>query len=97
MIKSFEITASRFKFDPSVLEVTEGDEVRLTLHSADGTHGFAIKEMKVKLAVPKGGAAVSTGFLASRPGTYEVTCSEYCGSGHRDMKARLIVNPRGAR
>lgn len=96
-VKVFEITASRFKFDPAVLEVTEGDEVRLTLYSADGRHGFAIKGFKVKVTIPKGGAPVSVSFVASRAGTFEVTCSEYCGPGHRDMKARLVVAPRGTR
>ena len=96
-VKSFDITVSRYKYDPSVIEVTEGDEVRLTLHSADGTHGFAIKELRVKVTIPKGGAAVSTGFVATRPGTFDVTCSEYCGSGHRDMKAQLVVDPRGTK
>ena len=69
----------------------------MTLHSADGTHGFAIKELKVKVTIPKGGASVSAGFLASRPGTFDVACSEYCGPGHRDMRARLVVTPRGTR
>ena len=64
-VKAFDITVSRYKYDPSVIEVTEGDEVRLTLHSVDGTHGFAIKELKVKVTIPKGGAPVSAGFLAS--------------------------------
>jgi len=26
-------------------------------------------------------------------GTFEITCSEYCGSGHGRMKAWLIVTP----
>ena len=77
--------------------MTEGDEVRLTLRSVDGTHGFAIKDLKVKVTIPKGGAPVSVGFLASQVGTFDVTCSEYCGPGHRDMKARLVVTPRGLR
>src|SRR6185295_9037757 len=45
--RTFEITASRFKFEPAVIEVREGDEVRLNLHSADTTHGLEIKELKV--------------------------------------------------
>jgi cytochrome c oxidase subunit II len=96
-VRVFEITASRFKFEPAVLEVTEGDEVRLTLRSVDGRHGFAIKELRVKVTIPKGGELVSADFLANRAGTFDVTCSEYCGSGHRDMKARLVVTPRGLR
>jgi cytochrome c oxidase subunit 2 len=95
-VRSFEITASRFKFDPASLEVTEGDEVRLTVRSLDTTHGFEIKAFGVKVKVPKGGEPVSVSFVASRAGTFEIACSEYCGPGHRNMKARLLVATRGA-
>jgi heme/copper-type cytochrome/quinol oxidase subunit 2 len=92
--RTFEITASRFKFEPDTIEVTEGDEVRLTLHSADTNHGLEIKELKVKIKIPKGGGQVSVGFVAARAGTFAITCSEYCGSGHRRMKGTLVVAPR---
>jgi heme/copper-type cytochrome/quinol oxidase subunit 2 len=39
---SVEVTASRFEFQPEQIEVAEGDRVRLTVHSADSKHGFAI-------------------------------------------------------
>ena len=54
-VRSFEITASRFEYDPAVLEVEEGDQVRLSLRSTDTVHGFEIKELKVKIKIPKGG------------------------------------------
>jgi cytochrome c oxidase subunit 2 len=95
-VRTFEITASRFAYDPDVLEVNEGDEVRLVARSADTVHGLEIKELKVKIKIPKGGAPVRAGFVATRPGTFTITCSEYCGTGHRRMKARLVVAPRSA-
>jgi cytochrome c oxidase subunit 2 len=95
-VRTFEITASRFKFDPAVIEVAEGDQVRLVLRSADSLHGLAIKELKVKVKIPKGGDAALTTFVASRAGTFEITCSEYCGLGHRTMKANLVVTPVGS-
>ena len=93
-VRTFEITASRFEYDPSVLEVDEGDEVRLSLRSADTAHGLEIKELKVKIKIPKGGNPVRVGFVATRPGTFAITCSEYCGTGHRRMKGSLVVVPR---
>ena len=95
--RTFEITASRFKFEPDTIEVTEGDEVRLTLHSSDTNHGLEIKELKVKIKIPKGGEPVSVTFVAARAGTFAIACSEFCGSGHRGMKASLVVRPREAR
>jgi cytochrome c oxidase subunit II len=93
--KAFEITASRFQFEPAVLDVTEGDRVVLTLRSADTTHGLSIPEFKVKATVPKGGAPVTVEFMASKAGTFPFECSEYCGAGHRQMKGRLVVAERG--
>jgi cytochrome c oxidase subunit 2 len=96
-VRTFEITASRFKFDPAVIEVAEGDEVRLVLRSVDSLHGLAIKELKVKVKIPKGGEQALTSFVATRAGTYDIVCSEYCGIGHRNMKARLVVAAPGTR
>jgi heme/copper-type cytochrome/quinol oxidase subunit 2 len=48
----------------------------------------------VKVEIPKGGDPVSVDFVASTPGSYRFKCSEYCGSGHRGMKGRLVVQPK---
>jgi len=92
--RHFDVIASRFHFEPASLEVTEGDRVALTLRSADGTHGIAIPEFKVKATIPKGGAPVTVEFVAAKAGTFPFDCSEYCGSGHRQMKGRLVVAAR---
>jgi cytochrome c oxidase subunit 2 len=92
---TIEITAQRFAFMPAVVEVVEGDQVTLAVTSADGTHGIEIKALKVKREVPRGGAVATLSFTAPAPGTFEINCSEYCGRGHNDMKAALVVSPRG--
>ena len=92
-VKSFEVTASRFKFEPAVFEVTEGDTVALTLRSSDTVHGLTIKALGVKIVIPKTGEPVQVRFKAPRAGTFEIACSEYCGSGHRRMKGQLVVAP----
>ena len=92
--RAIEMIASRFKFEPETLQVSEGDRVRLTLRSTDTEHGFTIKKLNVRVAVPKTGDPVTVEFVADRPGTYEFKCSEYCGSGHGRMKGQLVVTPR---
>jgi cytochrome c oxidase subunit 2 len=90
-LKTFTITATKYKFDPARIEVTAGDTVRLILKSADVTHGFAIREFGVKAKLPKDGTPVTVEFLADQAGTFNFTCSVYCGSGHRGMKGQLVV------
>ena len=92
---TIEITAKRFAFLPATVEVVEGDQVTLAVTSSDGTHSIEIKTLKVKKEVPRGGTVVTLSFTAPAPGTYEINCSEYCGRGHNDMKAALVVSPRG--
>jgi cytochrome c oxidase subunit II len=95
--KVIEVVAKRFEFEPSTIEVTEGDRVRLLVRSADGPHGVEIKEFKVKKAVPRakpGDSPVTIEFVASTAGTFPILCSEYCGKGHEDMKGTLVVQAK---
>ena len=92
--KVFEVVARRFDFEPATIEVTEGDHVRLLVRSADGPHGVEIKQFKVKKAVPRakpGDSPVVIEFVASSAGEFPILCSEYCGSGHKDMTGTLVV------
>jgi cytochrome c oxidase subunit II len=93
--RTIEVVASRFKFTPAVIQVTEGERVLLKVRSSDGTHGIGIKEFQVKAKVPKTGEPVTVEFVASKAGTYVVKCSEYCGGGHSRMKGELLVHPKG--
>jgi cytochrome c oxidase subunit 2 len=93
--RTFEITASRYVFEPDRIEVQQGDRVRLILRSADTVHGLAIDGYDVKVAIPRGGEEVSVEFMAHRSGMFRMKCSEYCGSGHRRMQGRLVVTEAG--
>ena len=90
----FEVTASRYAFEPARVEVRQGDVVELVLRSADTDHGLAIKAYAVKVAIPRGGETVGVSFVASQPGTFPIECSEYCGSGHKRMRGELVVVER---
>ena len=95
--KVIEVVARRFEFEPSTIEVIEGDRVRLLVRSADGPHGVEIKQFKVKKGVPRakpGDSPVTIEFVASTAGTFPILCSEYCGKGHEDMKGALVVQAK---
>jgi cytochrome c oxidase subunit 2 len=93
-IKTIDVVASRFKFDPATIAVVQGDRVRLRVRSADRAHGIGIKAFRLKALIPNAGETVTVEFVADRTGTFEISCSEYCGSGHAAMKGRLIVSAR---
>lgn len=89
-----EVVARRFAFEPAVIEVTEGEPVRLVVTSADGVHGLQIKKFKVSKEIPRGTKPVVIDFTPKEPGRYPILCSEYCGDGHDDMTGTLVVLAR---
>lgn len=89
--RSIEVVATRFAFEPSRIEVTEGERITLVVKSGDGVHGIEIKKFKIKKKVPRGGDPITIEFVASAAGEFPILCSEYCGDGHEDMKGMLVV------
>jgi cytochrome c oxidase subunit II len=92
--RTFQVTASKYKFEPARIEVNEGDAVKLVLHSTDTTHGIEIGEFNVKAVIPKDGTPVTVEFVASKAGTFQFKCSHFCGMGHGRMKGEIVVKPR---
>jgi cytochrome c oxidase subunit 2 len=90
VIHEVQITAMKFSFEPAIIQVVAGEPVRLVIHSGDTVHGFAIRELKIDLQIPKANAPVTVEFTAPSAGRYEIACSEFCGGGHGRMKAVLV-------
>jgi len=89
-VHEVQIVASRFTFEPSTIQVTAGESVRLVVRSKDGTHGVAIPKLKIDLHISNSGDPVTAEFTAPAAGEYEIACSEFCGRGHAQMKAALV-------
>lgn len=89
-VHEIQVVAGKFAFEPAVIQVTAGEPVRLVIRSKDTRHGFAIPKLKIDVQVPKGGDPVTVDLVAPAPGRFEIACSEFCGSGHGQMKAALI-------
>jgi len=89
-VHQIEIVAGKFAFEPATIQVTAGEPVRLVIRSKDTVHGFSIPKLKIDVRIPKGGDPIIVEFVAPTPGRFEIACSEFCGSGHGQMKAVLI-------
>ncbi len=68
-----------------------GKNVRFELRAQDVIHGFYIPDLRVHQdAVP---GIVSTVWVqATKPGTYEIRCTQFCGTNHYQMKGQIIVD-----
>ena len=90
-VKEFKMTAKQFAFEPSTIEVNKGDKVRLIVTSTDVPHGIAIKEYGINQRLDVG-KPVTIEFIADKQGTFTAYCSVFCGTGHKDMKGKIIVH-----
>jgi len=64
--------------------------VLVHLSSKDVIHSFGLIEMRVKQdAVP--GMSMPVWFVPTRPGEYEIACSQLCGLGHFRMRGFITV------
>jgi len=89
--KEFDVRAFQWGFNPSKIEVSEGDTVVLRISSEDVDHGFNLPQFGVnKKIVP--GETVTVEFVADKKGTYRFFCNVFCGEGHEQMEGQLIVN-----
>ena len=85
-----EISAKRFEFTPNAITLKRGETVILRLTSADVTHGFYSKQLKIdELIVP--GKPVEVKLTPQTAGNFVVICDHFCGSGHGNMKMNVVV------
>jgi cytochrome c oxidase subunit 2 len=95
VVQEFMMTAERFKFVPDVIEVSPGDTVVINIKGLDdgrGTgHGFAISDFNVNEQIGED-ETVTIEFIADKKGTFTFACSVPCGSGHPNMKGKLVVD-----
>lgn len=65
--------------------------VALRLRARDVLHSFSVPAMRIKQdAIP--GSIISTHFVPTRVGEFEIACAELCGMGHYRMRARIVVH-----
>ncbi|BBH21875.1 hypothetical protein Back11_32200 [Paenibacillus baekrokdamisoli] len=82
-----KLGAKDFEYDQKEIHVKKGNHVKITLTSDDGGHGFTIPDYNVDIQGNK-----SAEFDAKNAGTFEYHCSVMCGTGHTQMKGKLIVD-----
>jgi cytochrome c oxidase subunit 2 len=73
-----------------VLRVPVGRPVKLLMTSRDVIHSFFVPAFRLKKDVLPG-RYTEMWFTATEPGSYEVFCAEYCGTGHSMMRAEVVA------
>ena len=83
-------TSDDVEFDND-LHVPVNKVIRVHLSSKDVIHSFYLPNLRLRQdAVP--GRTILVWFEATKPGKYELPCSQLCGFGHSGMKGWLYVH-----
>lgn len=88
---SWSFTYANGKTSPK-LYVPVGKPIRVELVSQDVLHGFYLPAFRVKRDVVPGMKNYAW-FVATRPGSYDLFCSQYCGVGHSKMITTVEAIP----
>jgi cytochrome c oxidase subunit II len=72
------------------LHVPVGRDVKLIMTSQDVIHSFFIPAFRMKQDVIPGRYTVAW-FRATKPGTYHLFCTQYCGTQHSGMIGDVVV------
>jgi cytochrome c oxidase subunit II len=85
----------QFQYDNGRTTVNElfaplGKPVKLVMTSEDVLHSFFVPNFRIKQDVVPG-MYTSVWFEAKVPGKHQVYCTEYCGTSHSGMLAKLVV------
>ena len=83
--------AAMWQFQPAEIYIPVGSEVDFFLTSKDVVHGFNIAKKNINMMAVYG-AINKTTVKFDKPGVYDIVCHEYCGVGHQNMRAQVIVN-----
>ena len=96
--KTYQVfaVASMWQFEPAQIFIPTGSEVDFYVSSKDVVHGFNIHEKNLNLMAVYGNINKQT-VKFDKAGVYKITCHEYCGVGHQNMQAEVIVNDPAAK
>lgn len=88
--KVIDITAQKFEFTPSEITIRKGEVVILRLTNTDRVHGFMSKPLKVDSDIAAG-KATDVQVTSDTAGDFTIICDHYCGTGHGNMKMKVLV------
>jgi cytochrome c oxidase subunit 2 len=93
--RKITVTAKKYEFTPSKIEMKVGEPIELVITAEDATHGFTCPDLGVEKVVIEKGKSETVKITPSKAGTYEFKCAKWCGFGHGKMKGEIVVAAAG--
>jgi heme/copper-type cytochrome/quinol oxidase subunit 2 len=89
--KKITVTAKKFEFNPSHIELKINEPVEITFQSEDTKHGFEQKELGIAKVIISKDEPQTVKFTPTKVGTFPFKCAKFCGMGHSGMKGEIVV------
>jgi cytochrome c oxidase subunit II len=89
-VQTVEILAQKFNFTPEEIKVKKGVPVDLELTTLDRLHGFNVPALGLRAQIVPG-ETTHVKFTPDKTGRFIFHCDIFCGEGHEDMDAAIIV------
>jgi len=86
--------AAKDDFTSTELVIPVGKAVHVLLRSRDVIHSFYVPEFRLYQDAVPGRTIKWIWFQTTKTGEFELACSQLCGTGHYNMKARIRVVPQ---
>src|SRR5699024_1587153 len=84
--EDLKLVATNWAFDQEEYVIEAGQPINFSLENAEGHHTYEIKGLGIDIEEGK-----DQQYKINEPGEYDIVCSTWCGAGHDDMTAKLIV------
>jgi len=85
--------AGKDDFNTTELVIPANRTVHVLLRSRDVIHSFYVPSFRLYQDAVPGRTIKWVQFTAKRPAELELACSQLCGSGHYNMKAKIRILP----
>ncbi len=79
-----KVNALRFGYSPDIINVKQGEVVKISINNTDTPHGIRIPDLEIS-------GENSIEFIAETPGEYTWYCYIPCGDGHKEMQGKIII------
>ncbi len=91
IVKEFHIVADKSIYRPNMLEVDNGDYVRLIIYASNANHGFVLPAYGINEFLEEDNYKTIE-FVADQAGEFTFFSNVYSGPGTKNMKGTLVVN-----
>ena len=95
-VQEVAVIARRWEFFPSTITVRKDVPVKIHITTVDVPHGFSLPDFSqgswvVSSDKLKKGEIVTFTYTFPDAGEFTYACNVFCGTGHTEMKGKIIV------